>query len=242
MTSSIDKHATRNLIAFVRNFTDLLEKSLQSIQGTMRETVDGVMQGINEISEKTSAKKREANEVLVATYTNPDAEASKIMDSVQNEVNEIMEMAASGGTAAVPTLAAVPTKTGSSTVFTAVNGNEGGDKLRRGSGLFSKHMEAMETLDGDLQGMLISMMGALSRDDVIAQKIEHVVTALNAMQTSLTYLLTDFEERCKESNVERFTKELKTFVFRSYTMEDEKKIFYNVFPEERPAKSAKKVS
>ena len=241
MSTPIDKHSTRNLITFIRSYTDLLEKSLQSIQGTMRETVDGVMQGITEISEKTAAKKREANEVLVATYTNPDAEASKIMDSVQNEVKEIMEMAASGGTAAGPTPAAVPTKTGS-TVFTAVNGNDGGDKLRRGSGLFSKHMEAMETLDGDLQGMLISMMGSLSRDDVIAQKIEHVATALNALQTSLTYLLTDFEERCKESGVERFTKELKTFVFRSYTMEDEKKIFYTVFPEERPAKSAKKVS
>jgi len=231
MPQLIDKNATRNLVTFMRAYTDLLEKSLVNIQGSMRDTVEGVMKGINDISNKTAAKKREANEVLVTTYTNPDADAVKAMDSAQDEVNQIMNMAAAGAPAVPP-----------APQFTAVDGNAGGDTLRRSSGLFSKHMEAMETLDGDLQGMLMTMMGALSQDDVISQKIEHVTAALNALQTSLTYLLTDFSGRCNEEGVERFAKDLKAVVFRSYTMEDEKKIFYSVFPEDRPVKAPKKAS
>ena len=229
MSQSIDKNATRNLVTFIQAYTDMLEKSLVSIQGSMRDTVEGVMKGINDISNKTAAKKREANEVLVNTYTKPDAEAAKAMASAQDEVNQIMNSAASAAAAAPP-------------LFTAVNGNVDGDSLRRSSGLFSKHMEAMETLDGDLQGMLVTMMGALSQDDVISQKIEHVTSSLNALQTSLTYLLTDFSGRCNEEGIARFAKDLKAVVFRSYTMEDEKKIFYSVFPEDRPVKPAKKAS
>lgn len=216
---SIDKNATRALISFIRSYTDLLEHNLRDIHQTMREAVDGVMSGIQEISKKTEEGKRKANEVLTSTYTNPDAETKKTMDSVQDAVDQVMEMAAQGkGAAAAP------------------SGNDQEDlkdKLRRSSGIFSKHMESLEKLDGELSGLLLSMMGALSRDDVISQRIEHVMMGLNAMQASLTYILTDFDTRCKEGEVERYIKDLKAFTLRTYTTEEERKQFYDTFPEDR---------
>lgn len=221
--STVDKQqASRALIAFVRNFTDVLEKQLDEVRNTMREAVDGVMQGIMEISDKTAKKKAEANEVLVTTYINPDAEAMHTMNSVQDEVERVLE-AAQRGEAVTP--AAQPSG----------ESDELRNKLRRSAGLFSKHMEALETLDGELSGLLMRMMGLMSRDDVIAQRIEHVQQALQALQTSLSYILVDFDNRCKMADIERFTGELKSYVMKTYTMEEEKQIFREVFGEERKA-------
>ena len=225
MNKAIDKNATRSLVTFIRNFTDVLEQNLQAIHVTMREAVEGVMQGISEISDKTAEKKRAANEVLVSTYTNPDAETKASMDSVQDEVERVMAMAAAGNYAD----AAAPA---------AKEDDELRMKLRRSAGLFSKHMEALETLDGDLSGLLLEMMGKLSSDDVVSQRIQHVMQSLNALQTSLTYILTDFETRCRDGEVERFITDLKSFALRSYTMEEEKELFYRAFPEERKIKKA----
>lgn len=220
MSKAIDKNASRALISFVRSFTDLQEKHLKGIHQTMRDTVDGVMQGIQQISDHTSQNKKKANEVLVSTYTNPDEDAKRAMDDVQDEVERVMAEA-KAGTASGPA---------------PVESDELSLKVRRSAGFFSKHMEALETLDGSLQEMLLSMMGQLSRDDIISQRIEHVLMSLQGLQTSLTYILTDYENRCRDGEVQKFIDDLKAYTLRSYTMEEEKKAFYDVFPEFRGRK------
>jgi hypothetical protein len=223
MSGTIDKNASRALIAFIRSFTDLQEKHLDGILGTMREAVEAVMGGIQEISSRTAHSKAKANEVLVSTYTNPDAEAKASMDDVQAEVDRVMAQA--GGANAPAVAATAPANGGDSEVTRAA--------LRRSAGIFSKHMEALETLDGQLQDQLIHMMGQLSRDDVISQRIQHIMMAMQALQASLSYLLTDFENRCRPADVEKFITELKSYTFRSYTMDEERQAFYEAFPEER---------
>jgi hypothetical protein len=225
MSGSIDKNASRALIAFIRSFTDLQEKHLEGILVTMREAIDAVMNGIQEISSRTATSKAKANEVLVSTYTNPDSEVKRSMDDVQAEVDRVLAQASGGDATPAAAPVAAPATTGDSEVAR--------DALRRTAGMFSKHMEALETLDGQLQDQLIHMMGQLSRDDVIAQRIQHIMMAMQALQASLTYLLTDYENRCRPADVERFVSELKGYTFRSYTMDEERQAFYEAFPEER---------
>lgn len=213
--TNIDKGATRNLVAFIRSYTDVLEKQLQAVRETMRETTEGVMDGIQKISDSTARKKKEANTVLMTTYTNPSDDAKKTMDSVQDAVSAVFD-------------AAQGTKP-------ATAGPTDADKLRRHAGFFSKHMEALETLDEDVQGMLMTMMGMLSRDDVISQRVEHVVQSLQAMQMSLAYVLVDFEARCKQADVDKVVKDLKSFTLRTYTMEEERQAFVSVFGEDKKA-------
>lgn len=224
---TIDKTATRDLILFVRSYTDLLEKQLEDSRALMREAVDGVMNSIQAISDKTALKKRQANAVIVNTYTNPDAETKATMDSVQDEVNKVLEEAMNGGGAAA-SVAAKPAR----------DTDELRNKLRRSAGIFSKHMEALETLDTELQDVLLHMMGMLSRDDVIAQRIEHVTLAMQAMQMSLSYMLVDFETRCNKEGVECLTRDLKSFIMRSYTMEEERRVHFAVFPEDKAKKAS----
>lgn len=223
MSKGVDKAASRALISFVRSFTDLQEKHLRGIHQTMRETVEGVMQGIQQISDQTSQNKKKANEVLVSTYTNPDEDAQRAMHDVQDEVERVMAEAK----------LAKPKAPASSSPS-----DELSLKVRRSAGFFSKHMEALETLDGSLQELLLTMMGQLSRDDVISQRIEHVLMSLQGLQTSLTYILTDYENRCKDGDVQKFIADLKAYTLRSYTMEEEKKAFFEVFPEERGKKAS----
>lgn len=217
--ASKDKSASRALIGFVRAYTDLQEKHLRAIHQTMRETVDGVMLGIQQISDATASNKKKANEVLVTTYTNPDADATLAMADMQNEVDRVLAEAESAD-------------------GKAVADELSGGKVRRTAGIFSKHMEALETLDGELQELLLAMMGQLSRDDVIKQRIEHVMMSLQALQTSLTYILTDYESRCKDGEVEKFIEDLKQYTLRSYTMEEEKRAFFETFPDAKKSKAS----
>lgn len=209
---SIDA-ASRQLIAFVRSFVELLERQLQEVRITTRETVDGVMAGILEISHCTEEKKRKANEVLTSTYMDPDGETNASVNAMQDEVSRVFDKALSGGDGSDNT-----------------GGNDDkSDLIRRSAERFSKHVEALGTIDGDLQGLLISMMGFLSREDVTSQRIEHVVASLHALQAGLSYVLIDFNARCKEGDVERFIDDLKRFTYASYTMQEERVAFEAIF-------------
>lgn len=221
MANPVDKSASRALISFVRSFTDLQEKHLRATLAIMRETVEGVMQGIQEISAKTASNKQKANQVLVSTCTAPDSDAEQAMADAQGEVDRVVVEAQ--GVGSQPRSAPA---------------EELATKVRRTAGTFAKHMEALETLDDELQGLLMTMMGQLSRDDVIKQRVEHVMMALQELQTSLTYILTDYEARCRDGEVDRFIEEMKAHTLRTYTMEDEKRDFYQVFPDAKKTRAS----
>lgn len=229
----IDRQASRLLVSFIRSFTDLQEKQLEGIHSTMRETVDGVMKDINTLSQRTQKKKDEANAVLEKTYTEPDAEVKAAIDDAQSEVDRVFDSS--------KILPSITSK--GSTIPVSPSSKEADSseddlrkKLRRSTGVFSKHMESLATLDSEVQEVLFSMMGQLSRDDVISQRIEHTMMCLQAMQTSLTYLLHDFENRCHVSEVQKFAEDLRSFALRIYTMQDERKVHYALFPEDAPVK------
>lgn len=149
-----DRNASRTLIEFIQTYSDLQEKHLDAITRVMRETVDGVMAGIEEISKKF------------------------------------------------------------------VTGSKEG------------HDSGAQSLDSDLETLLLSMMGQLSRDDIIKQRIEHVRMSMQALQSHLTYILGDYESRCTDGEVTRFVQDLKTITLRIYTMEDEKRLHVAVFQDD----------
>lgn len=232
----IDRNASRGLVAFIRAFTDLQEKHLEGIHQTMRETVDGVMRDINAISESTRKKKEEANAVLEKTYTNPDEEVLQAMNEVQEEVDRVISDANETSEEARGVRRVRADQKGQEAQEISSEGDDLRNKLRRNSGLFSKHMQSLATLDNEVQDLLFSMMGQLSRDDVISQRIEHVMMSLQALQTSLTYLLTDYETRCSQVEIAKFSKELREYAMRIYTMQEERKAHYAVFPDDKVPK------
>src|SRR5690606_19525503 len=88
--------SARNLCSFLYAFTGLLEAQLTACRQLAREAVDGVMQGISEISAQTGEERRKANEVLVQTYSNPDMETQDVLASAQGSVDHIFEAVHAG--------------------------------------------------------------------------------------------------------------------------------------------------
>jgi hypothetical protein len=217
----IDKNASRLLVLFMQRFTDLQEKHLVGIHQTMRETVDGIMNNINLISERTRRKTEEAHDVLMKTYTQPDLETVTVLNETQQELESLIRTPGDS-------------KNGSNASAQSIE--ELRKKLLKNAGYFSRSMERFATLDSEVQELLFSMMGQLSRDDVITQRIEHVIMALRTLQTDLTYLLQDFETRCTEVEINRFIKNIKNFSLRIYTMQEERNLHFEIFNEDKSAK------
>lgn len=210
----IDKNASRQLLHFLQQFSDLQEKHLVGVHDTMRETVDGIMDNIQKISERTKSKSDAAHAALMKTYTQPDIDTQIVIKDTQHEIDRIVE----GGHDQKSDL------------------DSHRHKLLQSTGHFSKQIEQMASLDSDVQEVLLAMMGQLSRDDVIKQRIEHVIMCLRTLQTDLTYLLQDFENRCSEAEINHFIQNMKSYALRIYTMQEERSKHYEVFPEDKVLK------
>lgn len=94
---------------------------------------------------------------------------------------------------------------------------------------------ALKALDDKLSELAVNAMGALSSEDVMVQRIEHIILAARGLETTLSYLLIDFNKRNTPDRVSGFAEDLLDFTYRQYTSEDEKKEFLQVFPEWKDA-------
>ncbi|HYX34031.1 MAG TPA: hypothetical protein VE954_13035 [Oligoflexus sp.] len=198
--------ASKLLVDFLRDFTLLTEQQLVSIRMLMEKTVADVMDSVTSMSQVADEKKIKANEVLIKDKKSQDFVSSS---SKELEKDEIAILA--------------PTSNDSLRKDYLEN------KLMRTGGLFSKHMEAISGLDRDLQNMLAKIIGAVSVDDVIAQRLSHIIAGMNQLQVELATLLANFKLNARVESIKLFRNRVLTQVYLSYTSEDERLIFHKIF-------------
>lgn len=93
----------------------------------------------------------------------------------------------------------------------------------------STHMATLGNLDESVRSVLFSIMGALSMDDVIRQRLEHVTTSMNAMENGVGRVLAEFSAgRLVDADAKLINSEMADKMYRSFTMEEEKTVFRNV--------------
>jgi hypothetical protein len=211
----------QELIAFISKYTGLLELQLDKIRRIMESTVNEVMDGVNEISKTVEAKKVQAEKVLEETYLKPDAETQDLVENVQKMVTEIFDEA-SQKLEKGQNVKDVSSKQSEQQIQTS---------LSNYSKKFIDQSKEIESLDSDLQFMLLNIMGALSSEDLIAQRMDHVMSALKGLQVSLGYILIDYDARSKRDRIAFITEDLKDFTFKQFTTEEEKKEFLDFFRE-----------
>jgi hypothetical protein len=208
--------AARKLVEFVRAYTVLQEQQLNAIRVAMERLVVDVMGTIKDINHKTQAKSQGADVVLISASSNDSDPASdrtqppivfhKISGKSLEEYENI--------------------KSGSGKVKDV---DADSARVRRIGGRFTKHMEALSTLDADLSDLMFRMMGALSGDDVIRQWLEHVMQGVEVLSASLSQLVENAESAFTERNVDTLKARILTDLYRSYTSEEEKQIFHGIF-------------
>lgn len=93
----------------------------------------------------------------------------------------------------------------------------------------SAHMATLGNLDDSVRSVLFSIMGALSMDDVIRQRLEHVTASMNAMEAGVGRVLTEFSAgRLADTDAKIINSEMADKMYRSFTMEEEKTVFLSV--------------
>jgi hypothetical protein len=207
------------LIAFLHKYTQLVEGQLVNIRETMVGTVESVMQGVAGISQVTDDKKQHAEKVLEATYLHPDVETEILIQDLQRVVDELFEETSlrfQQGEKLEQLTSAEPE------VLVR-------NRIRRLMAKFDGDMNKLTQLDDDLRNTVFGIIGALSTEDVIAQKLEHVVMSLKVLQTGLNYVLIDYDQRCNKVELEKVISDIKNFTYRQYTTEDEKQRFHDIF-------------
>ncbi len=211
------------LVGFLAQYTQLLEGQLLNIRETMVSTVETVMQGVAGISSATEDRRQHAEKVLEATYVNPDMETEILIQDMQKVVDEIFEETSERYAKGLDLSQLV-----SAEPEVLVK-----NRINRFAGKFQNEMNTLNTIDDELKNVIFGIIGALSSEDVIAQKLEHVVMSLKILQTGLNYVLIDFDQRCNLEELEKVTSDIKSYTFRQYTAEDEKKRFLTIFPDNR---------
>lgn len=214
--------ASRQLVVALNKYTEVIELQLVGLRQTLAEAVQSVMDGITKLSNVTESESKEADQLLEKTYFAPDQNTMAFIEAVQTSVDSVFN-------------AAQEQKEDLSSALSN-RGKEAkedqrivDDQLRRFAGQFSKHMEALSTMDSTIAGILFKMMAALSSDDVIGQRLQHVLHAVHGLEVGLSYLLIDTKQRFNFDEVEKVKRDVLSFTFAQYTSEDEKEMFRKIF-------------
>jgi hypothetical protein len=197
--------ASKILIDFLRDFTSLSEQQLLSTKGMLEGIVSQVMASMMKMSDESTHKKVAANEVLVKD--------TRSGDFVSSSANAVEKKEAAHPEADRADIRKVILES----------------KFLRSSGMFSKHLEAISMLDANLQKVLSDVIGSVSVDDVIAQRLGHVIQSLQTLQVALANFLVDYKTECSPEKVKMLRNKVLTEVYLSYSSEEEKEVFHKIF-------------
>jgi hypothetical protein len=204
------------LVDFLRDFTFLTEQQLMSVRKMMEAIVMDVMDSITKMNGETNHKKGMAKEVLIREGDSGSRFVSTTLDAVEKRDESHLE------------------KDNTKAAHKHILEN----RLLRNSGIYSKHLEAVSRLDADLQSLISRVIGSVSADDVIAQRLNHIILSLQFLQAEMAEFLVDHKAQCTPGGIKAFRNRVLTQVYRSYTAEEEKEIFHRVFGQPRDAKKA----
>jgi hypothetical protein len=99
------------------------------------------------------------------------------------------------------------------------------------------HMQGLDTLDSAMQDVLFKMVGALSTDDVVGQRLAHVTGGLVNLEMGLTRMLDNDGCLLGEGEMNALFAEILAATRKSYTMPEEHHVLDEVFGKTGSSKS-----
>ncbi|MCH2192277.1 MAG: hypothetical protein HRU19_21285 [Pseudobacteriovorax sp.] len=220
MSNNQFKAGSEFLVQFLDQFTGLMEHQLKNVRSTMEGTVDHIMEGVKNISRATELGRQSAEKTLEKTYLNPDIETQVLVDELQQMIDTVFDEAKDKMERGIEL-----TNLDVAEPEVLLN-----NRIKRFTSKFKSEMSEIDHLDKELADVIMGMIAALSSEDVIAQKLDHVIMSLKVLQTGLNYVLIDYENRCNTEELSKVTNDICHYTFRQYTCEDEKVEFSKYFP------------
>ena len=202
------------LVDFIRDFVTLSELQLMSIRRMMETIVNDIMGSMHAMSSRADDKIHTAREVLVKDGNSEDFKRASAEEADDKATAE------------------EPSETDKARASLEA-------KLMRSGGVFSKHMEVLGTMDTEVKDILNKVVGAVSIDDVMAQRLLHIIQSVHIVRKGLARVLEHTDNYNTQSKVRSLRNEVLAEIYLSYTAEDEKNIFKKIFGQ---PKITKKVS
>lgn len=112
------------------------------------------------------------------------------------------------------------------------------NSFQRSGGLYTKSMEAVSSLDENLQAIVMGVIGIISMDDVIKQRMQHVIYSVNMLKEVIHEIVPLVQKGLTRGEVSTVRNRLLSRTYRVYTMESEKKLFHSYFGRPIQKKSA----
>ena len=177
----------------------------------MESVVDDVMDNINLISKTHGVQTHKASAILVKNGEETEAKEKhdpfKEISARQVEENEQSQLKKETATA---------------------NANIS-QNIKDAGGQLKSHMKSLGNLDSNMHGFLMTMIGALSTDDVVGQRLTHIITAISSLKNGLSDVISDFDKKYKLESIKHISENLAKEAYNSYTMEIEKKVYLKVY-------------
>ena len=185
--------ASTDLMAFMCDFSLLLDQHIVMVRNILLTTVDHAMAGVAAINAAADSKLKMADEVLVMGQS-----AAFVSKSAKDIDGTFSDPAA---------------------------------KVKLVNETLSTHMTGLSNLNDAVRGFLFAIMGGLSMDDVVRQRMEHLTVSLAAMRDGVQKVIDEYSATAKVSDefILSVQHEMLVKMFKSFTMEDEKKVFNKVF-------------
>lgn len=194
----------------LKNHMLLTIHQIDMIKVEFVKTEETVMENVLSIDQLTNKEKSNAEQLMIDTHLNPDQESEKHMLNAQASADEIFESALN---------------TEDSDPNSTIEDCHNKAKNRRDAGKFSKNAEAISMLSEKLQHTLTNLVGALSEDDLIFQRLENVKDATNYMVMYLSNLDEKFESKFNDSQIKSAQFEILDTVNKRLVSTDETKLF-----------------
>lgn len=226
MTKDDRYSAGQILINFIHNYCQVLEAQLSAVSLQINETVLKLIDDVKEISANTAKEKEFAEGILEETYLNPADDIKSIVQSAQGEIDDLLEELQSSHSGQEPQAQSNNQIMQPTDKIVKNNGPQAAPRLM---GQFSKHMEVLSSMDASMQNILFDIVGVLSQDDVLRQRLLHVTDVTRAISVALAYLLSDVSGRLDLHNVLKLQDDMLKFAWNRYTMESEKELFLKFF-------------
>jgi hypothetical protein len=205
--------ASKLLVDFLTSYTSLIEQQLNGIRERMTATVESIMDGISRINTTADEKRKMADAILVKRSQSISTGKTFQGDDADFRNASAAELGWTADKAA-----------------SSLEARSTAAKER-----FTTHMNSLQSVDDEVRDILFAMMGALSADDVVGQRLEHVRLAITGLRSELGAVIVDFPSQFNVRGVKTLEKVLLTNMYRQYTMEEEKDVFREVFPERNKA-------
>ena len=200
--------AQQELVTSLARCTRLIEEHMMAAGATISEAIDALMTRLSRLSDVTSKKSKQAQELLETTYVSPDKGVEDLIAKIQRDVDNLLD-------------GKVETSTSPET--------EPSESHMRFGGHFSKRMEALTMIDQDASEAFLKLVGALSSDDVIKQKIEHICQSMQALEAGLASTINMKESPFTFQEIHTLQNDILTYTYGIYTTETEKETFRSHF-------------